>query len=94
MTQVIPETPPDYDATRIVERPDGFHWQSKEKDGREHGPFGTLLEAVQDMQASGDGAPEPGETVEEAEAEIGIADWIDPETGTPAEEERPHIEGE
>ena len=46
------------------------------------------------MQASDGGAPEPGETVQEAEAEIGIADWIDPETGAPAEEERPHIEDE
>jgi hypothetical protein len=93
MTQVIPETIPEYDSTRLVERPNGFYWQ--EKDGlREYGPFATLLEAVQDMQAAGDRAPEPGETVEEAEAEIGIAGWIDPETGAPAEEERPRIEDE
>lgn len=93
MTQVIPETIPEYDSTRLVERPNGFYWQ--EKDGlREYGPFATLLEAVQDMQAAGERAPEPGETVEEAEAEIGIAGWIDPETGAPAEEERPRIEDE
>lgn len=92
MTQIIPETTPQYDTTRILERPDGFYWQSKEEDGREYGPFATLVEAVQDMQATENGAPEPGETVTEAEAEIGIADWIDPETGGPAEEERPHIE--
>lgn len=98
MSQVIPETIPEYDATCIIERPDGFYWHVEHKAGqaekgsdREYGPFATLLEAVQDMQASDDGAPEPGETVEEAEAEIGIASWIDPETGTPAEEERPHI---
>lgn len=91
MTQIIPQTIPDYDSTRLVERPDGFYWQA-EQDSREHGPFATLLEAVQDMQAADNGAPEPGETVQEAEAEIGIANWIDPETGTPAEEERPHIE--
>lgn len=91
MTQIIPQTTADYDATRIVERPDGFYWQ--EKDGnREYGPFATLLEAVEDMQAVEDGAPEPGETVEEAEAEIGMANWIDPDTGQPAEEERPHID--
>ena len=94
MTQIIPETLPDYDATRIIERPDGFYWQPRKGNGREYGPFATLLEAVQDMQASDGGAPEPGETVQEAEAEIGIADWIDPETGAPAEEERPHIEDE
>jgi hypothetical protein len=30
---------------------------------------------------------EPGESAEEAKAEIGIADWNDPETGEPAEED-------
>ena len=30
--------------------------------------------------------------VRQAEDEIGIADWIDPETGAPAEERVPHIE--
>lgn len=91
MSQIIPETIPEYDSARIVERPDGFYWEVKDG-GPEYGPFATLLEAVQDMPAADSGAPEPGETVQEAEAEIGIADWIDPETGTPAEEERPHIE--
>lgn len=85
-TRSIPETPPDYDEARIIERPDGFYWQSK-VEGREYGPFPTLLEAVQDMQRSDDAAIESGETLEEAEAEIGIADWIDPETGEPAEEQ-------
>ena len=93
MTQVIPQTPPDYDTTRVIERPDGFYWQDREE-AREHGPFATLLEAVEDMEAAENGAPEPGETLEEAEAEIGIASWIDPETGAPAEEERPHIDDE
>jgi hypothetical protein len=91
MTQVIPETPPDYDRTRIVERPDGFYWQAKEG-GREFGPFATLLEAVQDMEAGGEGAPEEGETLAEAEDEIGIADYKDPETGELAEEQRPRLE--
>jgi hypothetical protein len=43
------------------------------------------------MQA-GDGAPEPSETLAEAEAEIGIADFVDPDTGEPAEESRPRLE--
>ena len=69
MTQTIPETPPDYDRTRIIERPDGFYWQSKDG-GKDYGPFATLLEAVQDMQYSDEASSyEPGETVEEAEAE-------------------------
>jgi hypothetical protein len=93
MTQPIPQTPPDYDRTRIVERPSGFFWQAKDG-GREYGPFATLLEAVQDMQSSDGAAPEPGETLQEAEAEIGIAEWVDPDTGEPAEEERPHIRDE
>ena len=89
MPQVIPQTPPEYDSTRIVERPNGFYWQSK-TGAEEFGPFATLLEAVQDMQYRDD-AVEPGETLEEAEAEIGIADWVDPETGEPAEESVPRL---
>ena len=91
MSHVIPQTSPDYDRTRVYERPDGFFWREKGT-VREYGPFATLLAAVQDMQAADDGAPEPGETLEEAEAELGIAGWIDPETGDPAEEERPHLD--
>ena len=91
MTQVIPQAPPYDDRTRILERPDGYYWQAKDG-GREAGPFATLLEAVQDMQADREGAPEPGETLQEAESEIGIADHVDPETGEPTEEERPRLE--
>ena len=82
----IRETPPGYDEIRIVQRPDGYYWQSKDG-GREYGPFATLFAAVQDMQRNGESALEPGETLEEAESEIGIADWIDPDTGAPAEED-------
>ena len=90
MTHVIPETPPDYDDTRIIERPGGFYWQSK-SGGREFGPFPTLLAAVLDMQYRNDAGIEPGGTLEEAEADLGIADWIDPETGEPAEESVPRV---
>lgn len=93
MAQVIPQTTPEYDHTRIIERPDGFYWQSVDG-GREYGPFDTLVQAVEDMQAADDGAPEPGETLEEAEAELGLADWVDPDTGALAEEERPRIRDE
>ena len=89
--QVIPETPPDYDRTRIVERPDGFYWKHK-GDATEYGPFETLLAAIQDMQGSDNGAIAPDESLQEVEDEIGIADWVDPETGEPAEEGRPRIE--
>jgi hypothetical protein len=74
MTQIIPETPPEFDRTRITERPDGFYWQAKD-DGREYGPFATLLEAMQSMQAD-DGAPELNEA---SRAQLG-----------PDEEKRPY----
>ena len=91
MTTSIPETPPDYDKTRIIERPDGFYWQDKESD-EYFGPFATLLEAVEDMEYRADTDYEPGESLEEAESEIGISEWIDPDTGEPAEESRHRIE--
>jgi hypothetical protein len=91
MKRVIPQAAPDYDETRILDRPDGFYWQSR--DGRrECGPFATLLEAVQDMQGTDEETPEPGETLAEAEAELGLSDWIDPDTGQLAEEELTRIE--
>lgn len=91
MSQPIPETTPDYDRTRIVERPDGYYWQDKDG-GREYGPFPTLMEAVQDMEAGGTGELEPGESLEEAEKEIGISDYVDPDTGQPAEDGVPRLE--
>lgn len=92
MVQVIPQTSPEYDASRITERPDGFYWQVK-GGKREYGPFATLLEAVEDMDFRDDETPyEPGESLAEAEEEIGIADWIDPETGLPAEEGTTRLE--
>jgi hypothetical protein len=91
MSNRIPETPDTFDDTRLIERPDGFYWQST-NDGREYGPFETLLAAVQDMQQSEESFFEPGETPEEAKAELGIADWIDPDTGEPAEEDGPRTE--
>ena len=91
MKKVIPETPPEYDRARIVERPDGFYWQSQDS-GKEFGPFDTLVAAVEDMEYSADSDYEPGESVEQAEDEIGIADWVDPDTGELAEEFTPRIE--
>jgi len=91
MKPVTPDPTDYHDPSRIIERPGGFYWRAK-GEVREHGPFDTLFEAVQDMQSSEGQAPEPGATLQEAEANIGIAEWIDPETGQPAEEERPRLE--
>ena len=55
------------------------------------GPFATLLEAIQDMEYNADSDFEPGETLEQAEEEIGVSGWIDHETGEPGEES-PHLE--
>ena len=57
--QVIPETSAAFDSTRVVERPDGFYWRAI-GDGRESGPFATLVEAVASMQLEEDAALEPG----------------------------------
>jgi hypothetical protein len=88
--QIIPETPAEYDHTRIIERPDGFYWLDEEAK-EEYGPFTTLMDAVKDMEYSADSDYEPAESLMEAEEEIGIADWIDPDTGLPAEESLTHL---
>lgn len=86
----IPATPAEYDHTRIIERPDGFYWQDADTEA-EYGPFTTLMEAVEDMEYRADSDFEPAETLMEAEEEIGIADWIDPDTGLPAEDSFTHL---
>jgi hypothetical protein len=71
---------PESSEAQLFDRPDGFYWLSP--DGtQEFGPFETLELARADME-SNDG-PQDGsiETLQEAESEIGVADWIDPETG-------------
>lgn len=91
MPKHIPATPSRYDRARIIERPDGFYWQDRES-GEEYGPFATLIEATEDMEYNDESDYEPGESLAEAEEELGIADWIDPETGGLAEDGGPHIE--
>lgn len=91
MSQAIPETRPDFDSTRIIERPDGFYWQTLGGD-REFGPFQTLIEAEEDMRLVEDDGLEVGESLFEAEEEIGIAGWVDPDTGELAEDYVPRLE--
>lgn len=77
---------------RIVQHPDGFYWFVE---AHEVGPFSSFDDARADMEAAGmsdESGVEPGETLQEAEADIGMEGWIDPETGAPAEEQRPRIE--
>lgn len=91
MTQDIPEKPPEEDQRKVVERPDGFFYWIDETSGKEYGPFKTLLEAMQDMQSGEEDDYEEGVTLNEAESEIGITDWINPDTGEPAEETAPRF---
>jgi hypothetical protein len=78
---------------RVIERADGFYWEGKQK-GEAHGPFATLAEAEADLLSGGAAAEEPDapEALQEAESELGINEWIDPDTGGPAEDNVPRIE--
>lgn len=89
MPQSIPTTPAAFDSARIIERPDGFYWESLE-DGREYGPFATLVETVLDMQSMSDDEEVEGDDaddVREAGEALGVPQWIDPETGHLADDE-------
>lgn len=86
------------DDERIVMRPDGYHWLATES-RQEFGPFETL-EAARAAMALGVGVgvgiaeTADDESLHEAESDIGIADWIDPQTGAPAEGQSPPHLGE
>ncbi|OGS81045.1 MAG: hypothetical protein A2Z94_04700 [Gallionellales bacterium GWA2_55_18] len=90
MTITIPQTPSIYNRTRVIEQPDGFYWQDKST-GEMCGPFPTLLETMQDMRDQNDTGYEESESLADAEAAIGMADWIDPETGKAAEDLQLHL---
>jgi len=81
--------PEDSAGPGVLARPDGFYWLAP--DGhQEFGPFATVELAQMNRDAADtDHAPAPGESLEEAESEIGIAGWIDPETGELAEGQSP-----
>lgn len=85
------EAPPDDGPVRFIERPDGVYWQAF-AGGAEYGPFDTITKAAANAEGREDTGYEPGESVAEAESEIGIAEWIDPDTGAPAEESVPRLE--
>lgn len=91
--EVTLEQAPDDGKQRLVERPDGFYWQ-EEFSAKLYGPFPSLADAMQDMQYREDSDYEEGESLQEAEAEIGISDWVDPDTGELAEGFTPHRGGD
>jgi hypothetical protein len=92
MTPTAEQLPKEDETPRILNRPDGYHWVSA--DGHdEYGPFETWAAASADMEAADEAVPTDGETLQEAESDIGQADWIDPATGDPAEGQcPPHLD--
>jgi hypothetical protein len=75
--------------SRIIERADGFYWQAADG-AEEYGPFRTYAQAVEEMEAAA--VEVSDETLEEAEAEIGVSGWIDPETGDLGDAWHPRLE--
>ena len=79
---------------RIVKRQDGYYWEAKP--GELRGPFDTREEAEIERVAGAvpdsDGDFGAGESLQEAESELGLSEWIDPETGDPAEDNIPRLE--
>jgi hypothetical protein len=78
----------------ILKRPDGFYWQRK-SGGELRGPFVTRAEAEADRLAGGaadDDERESGDPLHEAEFDIGVSEWIEPDTGGPAEDHIPRLE--
>lgn len=75
----------------VVHRPDGWYWTAP--DGhQDFGPFESREAALADLHAAEPDDLEPGESLREAEDELGIADFIDPDTGEPAEGlSNPHL---
>jgi hypothetical protein len=83
----------DAEISPLIQRPDGYYWEAK-RTGELRGPFVTREEAEADRLVGGaaEGEFEAGETLQEAESEIGMSEWIDPDTGGPAEDNIPRIE--
>ena len=76
---------------RLDRSPDGFYIEKP--NGETLGPYATLAEAEADLLA--DGAIddlETGDSLQQAESELGISEWIDPDTGGPAEDNIPRLE--
>ena len=90
--QVVPGTAAELEDVRVIERPDGF-WVQPLAGGHENGPYASLVEAIESHRACSEEEDiESEETLAEMEAQVGVADWIDPDTSAPAEDRVPHIE--
>jgi ribosomal subunit interface protein len=82
----------DVTAATVVERPDGYYWSGLDGSA-EFGPYETYELAQAARDAVSEEGVAPGTAVLEAERQIGVADWIDVETGEPAQgQSPPHLQ--
>jgi hypothetical protein len=80
----IPAAPTDDESSRVVARPDGFYWVAD--DGhQEFGPFATAKDALMALREGIETGLEPGETLQEAESEIGFVEPKLNDEGVPEE---------
>lgn len=82
--RVISEHAPEAPDEGFVCRPDGWYWLDGDATTG-FGPFASRAEAQADRDRYAEDDLSEGETLQEAEQELGLADWIDPDTGAPAE---------
>lgn len=79
---------PQSDKVSMVAKGVGDEWGVPAKGKGLHRPS-MEMDAVLDWE------PDPTDLLPEIEREIGISEWIDPETGAPAEgQSRPHLDME
>ena len=89
---VIPEHRPERAEEGLVLHPDGWYWTAP--DGHQQfGPFESAEAARADRDRDEAEGPETERV--EAEEELGVHPWLDPETGEPAEGAAPpHLDTE
>ena len=76
---------------RVVAHPDGHYWVAI--DGHQQfGPFDSVEEALADMEVEENDFDSAPPSLEEVEDALGIASWIDPETGAPPEDSHIRLE--
>jgi hypothetical protein len=68
----------------LLERPDGIYWRVAESE-EAFGPFETYELARVDFLRGDEERPAPGETIADAETELGLNHWVDEDTGEVAE---------
>lgn len=89
MKKAATELHMNHGVTKVMERRDGFYWKFKGS-SKESGPFATLLDAINDMEAVEQS--DCGLDGSLDDADIGITAWMDPETGLPPEAAILHVE--